>query len=120
MVLEVGRIYPGTVQILPPAWDLTVTLHYRQAIDAETLVKFRPEAGTFHYAGGGASKEPFYNDQFVDGHKGGFGLPAIFYRDLPWMWVKFMGKCVGAPAHTGIHSNSSACQQRRERTTHAH
>jgi hypothetical protein len=107
MVIEVGKHYPGSVQLLSEPWDITVTEHWREA-KREQFIKFRPNAGILHYNGGGTSLDPYYNSDFVKDLHDGFGLPATYYRDLPWTWVRFMGKSVGGPDNTGVRVQGSS------------
>jgi hypothetical protein len=100
MITEVGKEYPDTVQYLGTPWDLTVTEHWREA-SAHRLAKFRPEAGIIHY-NGQSGHDPFYSSGFINDTQHGMGLPAIYFRDLPWTWMRFMGKSVGGPANTGV------------------
>ncbi|CAB9515358.1 expressed unknown protein [Seminavis robusta] len=102
MVMGVGKEYPGTVETLPAAWGITVTEHWRGARDVAKFTKFHPDAGIFHYKGGGANNSAYFDSDFVKSHSNGFGLPAIFYRDLPWTWTRFMGLSMGGPDNTGI------------------
>ena len=103
MVNGVRYAFKGTVVELPQAWDLTLSRDFRKFRVKEELVKFRPEAGLFHYSGGGASKETAFEGDFVTKHPEGFGLPAVFYRNLPWSWVRFMASsaAAGAPKTLG-------------------
>jgi lipopolysaccharide biosynthesis glycosyltransferase len=98
MIMEVGKQYPGSVQYLAFPWDLTVTEHWREIGRIE---KVRPEAGIIHYNGNGGDV-PFYSSGFVNDTQRGMGLPATYFRDLPWTWVRFMGKSVGGPTNTGV------------------
>jgi hypothetical protein len=107
MVIEVGKQYPGSVELLSAPWDLTVTVHWREA-KKENLIKIRPEAGIVHFNGGGSSKDPYFNSDFITDHQDGFGLPAVYFRDIPWTWVRFMGKSVGGPANTGVRIQGSS------------
>jgi lipopolysaccharide biosynthesis glycosyltransferase len=107
MVIEVGKEYPGSVELLSAPWDLTVTMHWREH-KKENIIKFRPEAGIVHFNGGGSSKDPYFKSDFVKDHRDGFGLPATYFSDLPWTWARFMGKSVGGPANTGIRIKGSS------------
>jgi hypothetical protein len=142
MVVEVGQQHPGTVKLLSAPWDLTALKHWNQFVsvthqfmnfnestkiqtkvrteNVTKLTKFRPEAGIFHYNGGGSNSDSYYNSESVQSLQHGFGLPAIFFWDLPWTWVAFMGKSVGGPANTGVRiqgwSNASVILHRPTKT----
>jgi hypothetical protein len=104
MVIEVGKQYPGSVQYLAFPWDLTASEHWREV---EIIDKVRPEAGIFHYNNGNVGDNPFYSSDFVNESQHGMGLPATYFRDLPWTWVRFMGKSVGGPTNTGVRIQGS-------------
>ncbi|CAB9515819.1 expressed unknown protein [Seminavis robusta] len=97
LILGVAQAFPNDpiVQVLSPTWDLQVAKHWRH-VTRQQLLALRPDGiGLIHYNGGGASKgSSFRVSDFVtkDWAQDGWAIPALYYRELPWEWVKFMGR----------------------------
>lgn len=116
LVLRVKENF-GNVTDLPPEWDLTLTRHWRGTKMPEGLLKLRPEAGIFHYNGGGKNQNAYWEgNPFIENRTGGWALAPNYYVNLPWGWARFMGRSVleGAPEihqkYIRIHEPTTAAQ----------
>jgi lipopolysaccharide biosynthesis glycosyltransferase len=92
---KVMQDYPDKVGNFSKEWDLNVASHWRYRGD-NSLLKNRPELGLVHYNGGGSTKEAFFtskNNAFVYEFTE-WGVAANYYANLPWSWLRFLGRSV--------------------------
>lgn len=82
---------PELVAFLPDGWAMSIANGklYRHT---KHLVTYRPQAGMFHFNGGGRSKDSYFQSETAPIRKypKSYGL-AMYYVNLPWNWALFTG-----------------------------
>lgn len=85
-----NHTFPDVVAVLPEEWAISVANGaWRHAKD---IVDYRPKVGMFHFNGGGASKDVYWEGGFVQKWPDTWGTGPLYYAKLPWNWARFIGE----------------------------